>query len=231
MIIPLGSIVNALAVVFGSLIGLAFGQLLPQKIKEISFQIMGLFTLVLGFHMAQSSANFLLILVSLLTGTLIGELINIELLIEKLNDNIKRKLNSANENFSQGLLTAFLLYCVGSMTIVGAIEEGIQEKRTLLYTKSLMDGITSILLASNFGVGVLVSALPLLIFQSILTLGASYLEPLLSELLITEISALGGFLIIAIGLNILELKKIRVSNMLPALFIIVPIYYLVEFIA
>lgn len=226
MIIPLGSIVNALAVIFGSLIGLAFGQLLPKRIKDICFQIMGVFTLVLGFHMAQSSSNFLLLLISLLFGTIIGELINIELLIEKLSDSIKGSINSSNENFSKGLLTAFLLYCIGSMTIVGAIEEGIQQKRTLLYTKSLMDGITSIILASNFGIGVLMSAIPLLIFQSALTIGAAYLEPLLPEIVITEISALGGFLIIAIGLNILELKKIRVSNMLPSLFLVVPLFYL-----
>jgi hypothetical protein len=112
------------------------------------------------------------------------------------------------------------------MTFVGAIEEGIKHDPTLLFTKSLLDGITSIFLASTFGVGVLVSAIPLLIFQSLLTWGAIYFEPYLSPEIITELSALGGILIMAIALNILELQKIKVSNLLPALFLVIPLYYL-----
>jgi hypothetical protein len=112
------------------------------------------------------------------------------------------------------------------MTFVGAIEEGINQDRTLLYTKSFMDGITSILLASSFGLGVLVSAIPLLIFQSILTFAALYLEPYLTSSIINEVSAVGGILILGIGINILEFKKIKVSNMLPSLFLVVPLHIL-----
>ena len=116
------------------------------------------------------------------------------------------------------------------MTFVGSIEEGIHQDRTLMYTKSLMDGITSILLASSFGTGVLFSAIPLLIFQSALTLSAFYFESYLHPELITEISALGGIIIIGIGLNILEITKIKVSNMLPALLLIIPIYHLIHLV-
>jgi uncharacterized membrane protein YqgA involved in biofilm formation len=227
MIIPIGSIVNALAVIIGSLIGLKFGSLVSPKIKTAIFQVIGLFTLVLGLKMALATQEFLLLLICLVLGAIIGEALSIDKSLTSLGDFLKDKLKSKNPNFTEGLLTAFLLYCVGSMTFVGAIEEGINQDTTLLFTKSLLDGITSILLASTFGIGVLVSAIPLLVFQTILTWGALFFEPYLSTEIINEISAVGGVLIIALSLNILELKKIKVSNLLPALFLIIPIYLLI----
>ena len=227
MILPLGSIVNALSVIIGSLIGIYFGSFLSEKIRKAIFHIIGLFTLVLGMHMSLKTNQFLILLISLIIGTIIGESFSIEKGIESLSNKLKIKLQSENKLFSEGLITAFLLYCVGSMTFVGSIEEGIHQDRTLMYTKSLMDGITSILLASSFGTGVLFSAIPLLIFQSALTLGAHYFESYLHPELITEISAVGGVIIIGIGLNILEITKIKVSNMLPALLLIIPIYHLI----
>ena len=224
--IPFGSIVNALSVIVGSLIGISFGKLLPKPIRSIIFEVMGLFTLVLGLKMSLETQEFIVLLVSLTIGAAIGEKLNIEKKIQILGEKIKSILKSKNENFTEGLVTAFLLYCIGSMTFVGAIEEGINQDRTLLYTKSFMDGITSILLASSFGLGVLVSAVPLLIFQSLLTFTALNLEPYLTSGIINEISAVGGVLILGIGINILELKKIKVSNMLPSLFLVVPIYIL-----
>jgi|TARA_B110000090_G_scaffold9837_1_gene10074 uncharacterized membrane protein YqgA involved in biofilm formation len=226
MIIPIGSIVNALAVIIGSLIGLKFGSLVSPKIKTAIFQVIGLFTLVLGLKMALATQEFLLLLICLVLGAIIGEALSIDKSLTSLGDFLKDKLKSKNPNFTEGLLTAFLLYCVGSMTFVGAIEEGINQDTTLLFTKSLLDGITSILLASTFGIGVLISAIPLLIFQTILTWGALFFEPYLSTEIINEISAVGGVLIIALSLNILELKKIKVSNLLPALFLVIPLYYL-----
>jgi len=227
MILPLGSIVNALSVIIGSIIGIYFGSFLSEKIRKAVFQIIGLFTLALGMQMSLKTNQFLILLVSLIIGTIIGESLSIEKAIESLSNKLKIKLKSENKLFSEGLITAFLLYCVGSMTFVGSIEEGIHQDRTLMYTKSLMDGITSILLASSFGTGVLFSAIPLLIFQSALTLGAIYFESYLHPELITEISAGGGVIIIGIGLNILEITKIKVSNMLPALLLIIPIYHLI----
>ena len=226
MIIPIGSIVNALAVVVGSLIGLGFGVLLSERIKTIIFQVIGLFTLILGAKMALETNQFLVLLISLVVGAIIGETIHIEKGLDRISDSLKRKFKSKNELFSEGLITAFLLYCIGSMTFVGAIEEGINGDRTLLYTKSLMDGITSILLASSLGSGVLISSIPLLIFQSVLTWGAFYFEAYLPAEIITELSAVGGVLIVAISLNILNIQKIKVSNLLPSLFVVIPIYHL-----
>ena len=227
MILPLGSILNALSVIIGSIIGIYFGSFLSQNIRKAVFRIIGLFTIVLGIQMSLKTNQFLILLISLITGTIIGESLSIEKGIESLSNKLKIKLQSENKLFSEGLITAFLLYCIGSMTFIGSIEEGIHQNRTLMYTKSLMDGITSILLASSFGTGVLFSAIPLLIFQSSLTLGAFYFESYLYPELITEISAVGGIIIIGIGLNILEITKIKVSNMLPALLLIIPIYHLV----
>jgi len=228
MIIPIGSIVNALAVIIGSLIGMAFGKYVSEKIRTTIFQVIGLFTLVLGFKMALATQQFLLLLICLVLGAIIGELLNIEQLFERVGSRIKKSLKSKNPLFTEGLITAFLIYCIGSMTFVGAIEEGINKDSTLLFTKSLLDGITSILLASTFGVGVLVSAIPLLLFQSVLTWGAIYFEPYLAPEIITELSAVGGVLIIAIALNILDLNKIKVSNLLPALFLVIPLYLIAQ---
>ena len=226
MIIPIGSIINALAVIVGSLIGLSFGAFLPDRIKTTIFQVLGLFTLILGAKMALDTNQFLVLLISLIIGAIIGESLHIEKAIERMSDRLKIKFNRENELFSEGLITAFLLYCIGSMTFVGAIQEGINGDRTLLYTKSLMDGITSILLASSLGSGVLLTSIPLLIFQSVLTWGAFYFESYLSAEIITELSAVGGILIIAISLNILNIQKIKVSNLLPSLFVVIPIYHL-----
>jgi len=230
MILPLGSIVNAVSVIVGSIIGIYFGSFLSEKIRKSVFQIIGLFTLALGIQMSLKTNQFLILLVSLIIGTIIGESLSIEKGIESLSNKLKIKLQSENKLFSEGLITAFLLYCVESMTFVGSIEEGIHQDRNLMFTKSLMDGITSILLASSFGTGVLFSAIPLLIFQSALTLGAHYFESYLYPELITEISAVGGVIIIGIGLNILEITKIKVSNILPALLLIIPIYHLIYFV-
>lgn len=226
MIIPIGSIVNAFSVIIGSLIGLAFGSFLPERIRTRVFQVIGLFTLVLGAKMALETEHLLVLLISLVFGVILGELIQIQDNLDRICNKLKAKFRSKNELFTEGLISAFLLYCIGSMTFVGAIEEGINNDRTLLYTKSLMDGITSILLASSLGTGVLISAIPLFIFQSSLTWGAYYFEPYLSKEIMTELSAVGGILILAIGLNILNIRKIKVSNMLPALILIFPIYAL-----
>ena len=227
MILPLGSIVNALSVIIGSIIGIYFGSFLSEKIRKAIFRIIGLFTLALGMQMSLKTNQFLILLIILILGTIIGESLSIEKAIESLSNKLKIKLQTENKLFSEGLITAFLLYCIGSMTFVGSIEEGINQDRTLMYTKSLMDGITSILLASSFGTGVLFSAIPLLIFQSALTIGAYYFESYLNPELITEMSAVGGIIIIGIGLNIIEITKIKVSNMLPAILLIIPIYHLI----
>jgi len=181
------------------------------------FQAIGLFTLFLGFTMAGKTSNYLIMIFSLVIGSIIGELLNIEKQINKLSDWLKAKSGSSNAKFSEGFLASFLLFCMGSMTILGAIEEGMGGSPDLLLAKSVLDGFSSIALAAAMGVGVLFSAIPLLIYQGGLTLFAGYLQDYLTTPMINELSAVGGIILIGLGINILEIKQIRVINMVPAL--------------
>lgn len=222
----LGTIVNVIAVIAGSLIGLLFNRKLPERFVTLFFQVIGLFTLFLGLMMALKTTHVLHMIMALIVGALIGELIGLDRMIEKFAGIIKGKLNIGNEKFTEGLLTAFLLFCMGSMTILGAIEEGMGESPKLLMIKSLMDGVSSIALASGLGIGVLFSVIPLFIYQGGITLLASGFGEFFPEIIITEMSAVGGILLLGLGINILEIKKINVMNMLPALVIIILLIWL-----
>jgi hypothetical protein len=185
------------------------------------FQVFGLFTIFLGVKMALETNNIMVMVFSLLIGTLLGEWWNLEKGMDNLAGFIKKKVKSKNEGFSEGFITAFLVFCMGSMTILGAIEEGLGNKPNLLLTKALMDGFSSMALASALGVGVLFSVIPLLIYQGGLTIFASYLSSILSPEVVAEVSAVGGILLIGLGFVLLDIKKIRVMNMLPSLLIVV----------
>jgi len=214
-----GTLVNVGAVIAGSLLGLVIHKQMPEKITKLVFQAIGLFTLFLGFTMAGKTSNYLILIFSLVIGSIIGELLNIEKQINKLSDWIKAKSGSSNAKFSEGFLTSFLLFCMGSMTILGAIEEGMGGSSDLLLAKSILDGFSSIALSAAMGIGVLFSAIPLLIYQGGLTLFAGYLQDYLTTPMINELSAVGGIILIGLGINVLEIKQIRVINMIPALLV------------
>lgn len=220
-----GTLINAAAVIAGSLIGLMVRSALPKNISKSVFQAIGIFTLVLGFSMAMKTTNYLLMIFSIVIGTIIGELLNIEAGMNHFANFLKKKIKSKNKAFSEGFVTSFLLFCMGSMTILGAIEEGLGDKPNLLLAKSVLDGFSSIALAASMGIGVLFSAVPLLIYQGGLTLFAGSLQDALTQTLQTEISAIGGILLIGLGINILEIKKLKVLNMLPSLVIVVILLY------
>ena len=222
-----GTIVNVLAVVIGGLLGLLLNKKLPNRYIKIFFQVIGLFTLFLGISMALDTTHILHMIIALITGALIGEYIRLDILFEKMGAALKKKFKLGSEKFTEGLLTAFLLYCMGSLTILGAIEEGMDGSPKLLLIKSLMDGISSIALASGLGIGVLFSAIPLLIYQGGLTLLASGFGEFVPLLYITELSAVGGVLLIGLGISIMEIKKINVMNMLPALIMIILLLWLI----
>ena len=225
--IPLGTLFNVTTVIIGSIIGLVFNKYINADLNKKVFVIMGLFTLVLGVSMAIETTNYILMLISIVIGTLIGEKCNLDKSINNLAELLKQKLNIQDAQFTDGLLTAFILYCVGSMTIVGAIDEGLGKTPHILYTKSIMDGISSIILASAFGVGVLFSIFPMLIFQGSITIIVFFYKDLIPLELIAHINSIGGILIIAIGIKILGYKKINPTNMLPALVVMI-IAYLIQ---
>ncbi|MFT4758404.1 MAG: putative membrane protein YqgA involved in biofilm formation [Paraglaciecola sp.] len=220
--LPIGTFINMLAVVVGSLIGIFLKEFFPPNIEAIIFQAIGLGTLVIGISMSFKVPDgyFLIFIFSLILGGILGELIGLQTILLGLGDFIKTAFQISEQGFTNGLITAFLLFCIGSMTIIGAIEEGIEGKRELLMIKSTLDGITSVALAASFGIGVLFSILPMLIFQGGITVLAKKTERFFTEKLIAQLSALGGVLIIAIAINMLQLGKINIENLLPGLLVI-----------
>ena len=216
-----GTLINIIAVIIGSGIGLFLKTKLPKKIVLTVFQGLGLFTLFLGFVMAMKTGSYLILVFSLVIGGIIGEALDIEKFTERKADALKKKIKFGGDKFSEGMLTAFLLYCMGSMTILGALEEGMNNDSALLITKSVMDGFSSIALASAFGIGVAFSVIPMLIFQGGLTLLAMYFGEFIDVIIVNELTAVGGILLIGLGINILDIKKIKVFNLFPALIIAV----------
>lgn len=217
--IPLGTFINMGTVTLGSAIGLALQQAFPENIKEIVFQAIGLVTLLLGVQMSLKLPNgYLLLLVfSLIFGGILGEFISLDEWLGQIGDQVKSIFQIEASNFSDGLITAFLIFCIGSVTIVGAIEEGIRGDRELLMVKSLLDGITSIALSATYGIGVWFSIFPMLIFQGGITLLARQAQSLFSDKLIDMVSATGGLLIIALGIRLLDMGQINIENLLPGL--------------
>ena len=222
----IGTLVNAGAVIAGGIVGMLLNKSLHDRYKTIYFQAVGLFTLAIGISMVYNMQHILIVVGSLAVGSLLGEWMNLEKGVERVSQHMKTKFRVGNDRFSEGLITAFLLYCIGSMTILGAIQEGTGGSSDLLLTKSLMDGFSSILLASAFGVGVIASAVPLLIFQGGLTLLAIYASSFFSPQIIQGLTSVGGILLIGLGINILEIKRLRIMNMLPALLVVVLLLYL-----
>ena len=221
----LGTIVNTIAILFGGLVGLLFGQALPEKIKITVIQGIGLAVLLIGGSMALQTKNPLVVIASLVLGGIVGELIDIEHRLQQFGKWLESKFSkdSQGAGFTKAFVSASLIYCVGAMAIMGALESGLTGNNTILYAKSMLDGITAVVFASSLGIGVLVSAIPVFIYQGLITFSAGLLQGVLSSQVITEMGATGGLLIVGIGLNILEIKEIKVGNLLPGLFIAIPI--------
>ncbi len=226
----LGTFANCIAIIIGSIVGVIIKGNIKERYKTIVMQVIGLSVFFLGANeilKRMSNANPILFIISLVIGSLIGEFLDLDAKIESLGKILERKFSKGNEStFTKGFVNASIVFCVGTMSILGSIQSGTENIHTILFTKSILDGITSIIFGSTFGIGVLFSAFPVLIYQGFLTILASFISPLLSEGLLNEISIVGGILIVGISLNMLEILKIKVSNMLPAIFI-PPIYFLV----
>lgn len=221
----IGTIVNVIAVLIGGTIGTFISINIPERFTKIIFQTIGVFTIWLGIKMALKSNHILIMIISLILGAIVGELMDIDKYINRFGDYLKRKLKIKNETFSEGLITSFLLFCMGSMTILGAIQEGLTGKATIFYTKSVMDGISSLILSSSLGVGVIFSIIPLFLYQGGLTLIASSLNNALTTVMIQDLTAVGGIILIALGFDIMKIKRIKVANLLPALVFILILSY------
>lgn len=220
----LGTVVNTLAIVAGSLAGLLCRGGIPARYSETVFHSVGLAVILVGLRSAFKADNLLLVIASLALGSLAGEFCRIEARLERLGGWIGRRVAVGQEGVSQGFVTASLVYCVGAMAVVGSLESGLTGDHQTLFAKSILDGITAIIFASTLGVGVIFSAVSVLAYQGTITMAAAFLKPLLVPAVVAEMSAVGGLLIVAIGFNILEIKKTRVGNMLPAIFVPLLVY-------
>ncbi|MBW1608604.1 MAG: DUF554 domain-containing protein [Deltaproteobacteria bacterium] len=223
----LGTIVNTVAIIAGSLLGLLFRGGIPKKFTVTMMQAISLAVMLIGFKMALKSDAILLIIFSLVIGSLIGEFINIESRLERLGKRLETRFSKPGSGVAKGFVVASLVFCVGSMAIVGALESGLTGNHQTLFAKSALDGLFSIIFASSFGIGVLFSSASVFIYQGMITLTSSLMKPFLITAVINQMSAVGGILIMAIGINLLEIQKIKVGNMLPAIFIPL-VYYMMK---
>lgn len=219
----LGTIVNCLTIIVGSLVGIAFRNGIPEKYNQTVMQAMGLSVILIGMKSALGSDDLLIIILSLALGSLLGEAIGIENYLERVGGFLESKFSKTSSGFSAGFVTASLMYCVGSMAIVGSLESGLTGNHATLFAKATIDGIVGIVLSSSLGIGVLFSSIPVFLYQGAITLMAGFLKPLLIPAVVSQMSAVGGLLIMGLGLNMIREKKLKVGNMLPAIFL--PLLY------
>ncbi|MEZ4642349.1 MAG: DUF554 domain-containing protein [Chloroflexota bacterium] len=220
----IGTILNAITVLIGGTIGTLLGSRFPQRMQETVFASLGLFTLAIGISSALVTKNPLIVLGSLVLGALIGEAINLEMKLERFGAWLQRLLvrgDSQNQTsrFVEGFVTASLVFCVGPLTIQGAIEDGLLGDFTKLAIKSMLDGFAALAFATTLGPGVLASIVVILGFQGGISLLASLGSNVFTDPMITELTATGGVVLLSIGLRLLEIKQIRAANLLPALFV------------
>ncbi|OPZ59672.1 MAG: putative membrane protein YdfK [Deltaproteobacteria bacterium ADurb.Bin510] len=213
----IGTVVNTATVLGGSVIGLAIGRRIPENLKTLLMQTLGLTVLVIGIKMALTGTTPLVTLACLLIGAVIGELLAIEDWLDRLGWRLKRRFAGDSARFVDGFVSATLLFLTGAMTIVGSIQDGVSHDPSTLYLKAMLDGIAAITLASAYGVGVAFSAGMVLIVQGGLTLLAASLGFLQAPDVLSSVTAVGGIVIVAIGINLLELKRVRVGNLIPGI--------------
>jgi len=219
-----GTLLNIATVLVGGIIGWLFGARIPDKLKETVIAGMGLFTAAMGLQMFLNTENPLIVLGALLIGTLLGEWWRIEDGLHQLGEFLERKFSrqedEGSNKFVRGFLTASLLFCVGPMTILGSIQDGLTGDYNLLAVKSVLDGFASMAFASTLGVGVMFSTIIILIYQGGMSLLAAQLDTLVTPSMMNELTATGGVILVGLALSsLLEIKKMRVGNMLPALVI------------
>ena len=218
-IILSGAVVNFFLVIIGSLFGAIFKKSIPEKLQKALMQGMALCVLYIGITgLFEDSANILVIIVCTALGAVIGELIDLDSLVNKLGKRLEASVNKngAAGSVSEGFVAATLLFCVGAMTVVGSIDSGISGDNSTLYSKSVIDCISAAVLTSSMGIGVIFSAFSVLIIQGSITLLAGVIAPFITEFALAQMSVIGSLLIIALALNMLNITKIKAMNYLPA---------------
>ncbi|WP_034642824.1 DUF554 domain-containing protein [Desulfovibrio inopinatus] len=221
--LPIGAFVNAAAIVAGGGIGIGLGRRLPEKIRAGVFQGLGLAVLALGIRLSLNSTKPIIVIVSILAGVVVGSALCLDDFVASASNRLKKHLRSNNPLFTDGFVLAVSIFCLGSLALLGPIQEGVTGDRTLLYTKAILDGVTAMALCSVYGVGVICAVFPLLIYECILTIFANSLQTSITPFAMNELTATGGVIVMGIAVNLLELKRIPLPNLLPALFFAVGI--------
>lgn len=237
--IGLGTIVNTAAIVLGGMSGTVLKGSIPQRYKNTIMQAIGLSVLIVGVSGALQgmykviddgtiSRQFITIMIfSLVLGGIIGELVNIEDKLDWIGLWFQKRFVKGESNFAQGFVTTSLIYCVGAMAIIGSLEDGLTGNTNTLFAKSVLDGISAIVFSATMGISVSFSAIPVFLYQGSITLMSGFVKPWLTSDVISQMSLVGSILIMGIGLSILEIKKIKVGNLLPAIFLPV-VFYIIQ---
>ena len=226
----IGTIVNVAAIIVGSLAGFLVKGRLPERFQNIVMQGISLAVLIIGLQMAfsvESTKGTLVVIFSLVIGGIIGEILKVESRLEGFGELIQKRFGSDDGLFVQGFVQSSLIYCVGAMAIMGAIQDGLNNDPSILFTKSLLDGTASVAFSATFGIGVLFSSIPVLLYQGSITLLASWAQKILNQDVVSMMTATGGLLIMAIGLNMLLSAKIKIGNLLPSIFVAIAIALIV----
>ncbi|WAA09542.1 DUF554 domain-containing protein [Fervidibacillus albus] len=219
----LGTIVNVLFIMIGSIIGLFLSKI-SESMKEMILKSIGLCVIILGIQMGIQSENFLIVISSMIIGGIIGEKLDLDGKFNEFGRWLETCLASKDENFAEGFVTATLLFVVGAMAVIGALDSGIRGDHEVLYTKAMLDGFTAIILTTSLGIGVLFSWIPVLIYQGTITLFATQIDDIIPkgmfDSFLVELTATGGVMIFAIGLSLTGLLNIKVANFLPSLIVV-----------
>lgn len=218
----LGTIVNTIAVIIGAAIGMFFKKGIPQKLSDTMMKGLGLCTLFLGISGSLDGQNSLILIISIVVGALIGEGVDLDAKLNRLGNWLENKFKSkdgSKVSIAEGFVSASLLFCVGAMTIVGSLQSGLQGNHEMLFNKSMLDFVAAIIFASTMGIGVMVSAAFVFVYQGAITLLAQWVAPVLSDVVIAEMNCVGSVIIIGIALNLLGITKLKVMNYVPAIFI------------
>ncbi|MRH44397.1 DUF554 family protein [Aquibacillus halophilus] len=229
-----GTLVNGLCIILGTLLGLFFTRI-PDRFKETIMNGIGVAVLLIGFQMAFQTSSIVVVLLSILTGAILGELFHLERKLNNIGSWIENRVKpKQGSTIAQGFITATLIFVVGAMSVVGALDSGLRGDHEVLLTKSILDGFVSLVLTTTLGIGVVFSVVPVVLFQGTIALLATNIEQWLPEVFlsgfIVEMTATGGLLIVAIGLNLLNITKIRIANLLPSLLMVGFVYYIYQLI-
>lgn len=221
----LGTVANTISILIGGSIGSGLGNSMSKKYSDILLNAISVSVILLGLKSAMETENVLLLIGCMAIGSIIGEFLRIEDRINYIGNIVEVKFLKKRGNIAEGFMTATLIYCVGAMSIIGSIESGINDNHNTLFAKSVLDGVSALVFSSTLGIGVLLAAIPVFLYQGSITMLAGVLAKYIQAEALNELSAIGGLLVMVIGLNMLKITKIKVGNMIPAVFL--PIVYFI----